>query len=205
MTRKSSRALTISQLQQTMLMMRYPERPMALCAILTDMNLSEICGLTWRNVNLSAHPCLLDSELLPPRMIAVRYQSYRGEFRPVVDNRKRSIPVPEMLFSLFCDLRSQSRFNSAHDFVFASRNGTAINPDNLGTRRLKGIGRILEIPWLSWTVFHRTHVSLKSQFGQRMNWELERLLHLNDALVANPRQVTSHRPKSGESRSATVE
>jgi integrase len=181
--RKASRSLTIPQLKQTMQMMRYPEKPMALCAIFTDMNLSEICGLKWRYLNLSFNPRLLDTELLPAKTIAVRNQSYRGEFRPVIDSRQRFLPIPDPLYSLLCDLRAWSRFNGLHDFVFASRRGTPINPDNFGTRRLKAIGRVLEMPWLSWSVFQRTHVSLKTQFGPRMNRELQQILSMNDAIV----------------------
>jgi integrase len=184
-TRKATRSLTVSQLNQTIQMMRYPERLIALLAVLSDMNLSEICGLQWRHLNLSSYPRLLEPELLPVRTIAVRHQSYRGEFRPVIGRRRRLLPIPDALFSLLCDLKARSRFSGLHDFVFASRRGTPINPHNFGTRRLKAIGIALEIPWLSWSVFHRTHVHLKSQFGQRLGRELEQILPVNDAAVRN--------------------
>ena len=34
--------------------MRYPEKEMTLLAIVTGMNVAEICGLQWKHVNLSA-------------------------------------------------------------------------------------------------------------------------------------------------------
>jgi integrase len=180
--RRNPRSLTVSQLAPTMQMMRYPERPIAAFAVLTGMNISEICGLQWKYLNLTTHARGLDSELLPARMMAVRYQSYRGEFRPVINSRKRIIFLPDALFSLCCDLKERSRFTDLDDFVFASRKGTPINPDNFGTRRLKAIGKLLEMPWLSWSAFQRTHVSLKAQFGQRMSRELEKILFTDTAI-----------------------
>ncbi len=178
--RKTSRALTVTELRQAMQMMGYPEKPIALLAILTDMNLSEICGLQWRCVNLANHPRQPESELLPPRTIAVRHQSYRGEFSPVTEGRKRFLPIPNMLFTVLNDLKSRDRFSSLQDFVLASRRGTPVYPENIGTRRLKAVGKTLEIPWLSWSAFHRTRLDLKSRLGQRMNRELEQILPLDE-------------------------
>jgi len=186
--RKASHALTIAQLRQTMLMMRYPEKQIALFSTLTDMNLSEICGLQWKYVNLSPDRRLVEAELLPARTIAIRNQSYRGEFRTVIESRRRFIPIPNMLFSLLIDLKSREAFNALHDFVLVSRRGTAVYPENGGTRRLKAIGRILEIPWLSWSAFHRTHLDLKSKLGQRMSRELEQILPVNNAAFQNIRR-----------------
>jgi site-specific recombinase XerC len=188
--RKTQHALTISQLRQALMMMGYPEKLIALFSILTDMNLSEICGLQWRYVNFSPHPRLLEPELLPARTIAIRNQSYRGEFRSVADCRSRFVPIPDILLSLLSDLKRRVRFTEPQDFVFASRTGTAISPENLGARRLKAIGRIIDMPWLSWSVFHRTHCALKSQFGQRLNRELEEVLPVgNSTLEINTRHI----------------
>lgn len=188
--RKTSRSLNVTELRQAMQMMRYPEKPIALLAILTDMNLSEICGLQWRYVNLANYPRQIESELLPPRTIAVRHQSYRGEFSPVTEGRKRLLPIPDMLFSILSDLKSRDRFSSLQDFVLASRRGTPICPENIGTRRLKAVGKILEIPWLSWSAFHRTRLELKSRLGQRMNRELEQILPIYEPAAGNTRPLT---------------
>jgi site-specific recombinase XerC len=187
--RKPSRSLTVTELRQAMQLMRDPEKPIALFAILTDMNLSEICGLQWMYVNLTNYPRQLESELMPPRTIAVRNQSYRGEFSPVVEGRRRSLPIHSMLFSILNELKNRTKFSSFQDFVFASRRGTPIYPENVGTRRLKAVGRILEMPWLTWSAFHRTRLELKSQFGQRMNRELEQILPIYEPTVDNMRSA----------------
>jgi integrase len=186
-SRKSSRSLTVIELRQVIRMMRYPERLIALFAILTDMNLCETCGLQWRCVNLANHPRQLEAELLPPGTIAVRNQSYRGEFRPVVDGRKRSFPIPSLLFTVLTDLKSRDRFSNLHDFVFASRKGTPISPENVGTRKLKAVGKVLDIPWLSWTPFHRTRLALTARLGMRMNRELEEILPIQESAIAQKR------------------
>jgi hypothetical protein len=186
-------------------MMRYPEKTIALFAILTDMNLSEICGLQWRYLNLYSYPRLMESELLPARTIAVRNQSYRGEFRPVIESRRRFLPIPNMLFSLLIGLKNRDRFCGLQDFVLASRKGTPIYPENVGTRRLKAIGRTLEMPWLSWSVFHRTHLDLKSQFGLRMDRELEQALPINDLMVHNIRDVRTKSSLKGQTSSTGPE
>lgn len=183
--RKTARSLTLDELRQAMQMMRYPEKLIALFSILTDMNLSEICGLQWRCVNLANHPRELESELLPPRTIAVRNQSYRGEFSPVVNGRKRFLPIPHLLLSVLGDMKSRDKFSNLYDFVFASRRGTPIYPENVGTRKLKAVGKILDIPWLSWSSFHRTRLDLKSRLGQRMNRELEQILPIHESTMTH--------------------
>src|SRR5580704_1646885 len=53
MSRRETHALTLTQLKQVMQWMRYPEKEIALFALLADMNVAEICGLQWKYVNLS--------------------------------------------------------------------------------------------------------------------------------------------------------
>jgi len=179
-------------------MMRYPEKHIALFATLTDMNLSEICGLQWKYVNLSQDRRLVEAELLPARTIAIRNQSYRGEFGTVIGSRRRFIPIPTVLCSLLIELKNRKVFSGLQDFVLVSRRGTPIYPENVGTRRLKVIGRILDIPWLSWSVFHRTHLDLKSQFGQRMSREIEQVLPINSAAFYNVRRWGLRHPTKPE-------
>jgi len=52
---KNSYALTFEQMVNVLQAMRYPEWEMALIAILTGMNIAEICGLQWKFVNLTDH------------------------------------------------------------------------------------------------------------------------------------------------------
>ena len=45
--------------------MRYPEKDIALFALLTGMNVTEICGLKWQYVNLSNDRHIVDDEVIP--------------------------------------------------------------------------------------------------------------------------------------------
>jgi site-specific recombinase XerD len=51
MARKEAHKLTLIQLKQVMQAMRYPEKDIALFALLTELNVAEICGLQWKYVN----------------------------------------------------------------------------------------------------------------------------------------------------------
>lgn len=173
---RHAHVLTLAQLKQVMGLMRYPEAGIALLALLTDMNVAEICGLKWKYVNLSTDRLRVDNEQLAPKTIAVRMQNYRGEYRAVMGGRNKTSPIPDLLFSILRELRHQSAFTAPDDFVLASRSGTPINPDNIALRRLKSIGYALEMPWLSWRVFHRTRISLRAEYGRYFNNEVEKAL-----------------------------
>jgi len=175
---KPVRSLTVSQLKQIFQLMRYPEQQIALFALLTDMNVVEIRGLKWKHVNLSNVLHYGSGESLPARTIAVKMQIYRGEYCRVVGRRNRLIHIPELLQSALVHLKHRPEHNSGEDFVLVSRRGTPVNPDNIATRRLKAIGQILDLSWLSWKVFHRTGIELQSQFGRYMNKELGNALTL---------------------------
>ena len=173
--RKKAAVLSLDDLRQVMSMMRYPEKSIAIFALSTNMNVTEICGLQWKYVNLSAENRLLEGDSLPPRTIAIRCQSYRGVFGPVGPRRRRLVPTPDLLHAELRELKSRERFVGLEDFVVTSRTGSPVNPDNIALRRLKYIGNALQMPWLSWKVFHHTRSSLIRQFGRYLNRELERL------------------------------
>ena len=168
--------LTTTELKRAMELMRYPERHIALLALLTDMSVAEICGLQWRHVNFSSEFQTLGREQLPPRTLAVRMQSYRGEYCPVKGTRNRLIPLPEPLYSVLRELAFRLEFKSEEDFVLASRTGSRVSPDNIAGRRLKAIGKNLGHPSISWKVFQRTGAALRKQFGKQAFSEIERVL-----------------------------
>ncbi len=176
MAHKDAHSLTLAQLKQVMAAMRFPERPIALFSILTEMNLVEICGVQWQYVNLSADRHFVQEEWLPPKTIAVRNQWYRGEFRSVMGSRKRFVRVSELLCSILRDLKGSNQFVRPQDFVIASRSGSPIYPGNIAKRRLKTIGQSCDMPWLSWRVFHRTHLRLRAEFGRHFYKEIEKIL-----------------------------
>lgn len=178
MARKEAHALGLTQLRDVMQEMHYPEKEIAAFTILTEMSVAEICGLQWKYVNGSNISRVVEDEVILPKTIAVRMQSYRGEFGVVPGNRSRLIRVPEALGSILRDLKNRNQFTTPDDFVLVSRNGTPIHPENVAARRLKSIGKSLGMSWLSWRVFYRTRVALKSEFGRRFHEELEKVIPL---------------------------
>jgi integrase len=200
MTRKEAYTLTLAQLQNLLSAMRYPERHLAVLGILTGMSVAEICGLQWKYVNLSSINRPIDNEVIPPRTIAVWNQCYRGEFGAVPIGRRRFVRISDLLASIVRDLKSRDSFSTPQEFVLASRNGTPIHPENIAARRLKPIGESLEMPWISWHVFHRTHVHLKSKFGRRFHEELETLPALTDSRFPRPQNGFPGAPTPVETR-----
>jgi integrase len=189
--RKEAHVLALDQLRRLIEEMRSPEREIALLAVLTEMNVAEICGLQWKYVNISEFRCMSDGEWIPPRTIAVRKQSYRCEFGAVMNSRRREIPIPDLVASLLRNIRSRKRFTGRDDFVVVSRRGTPINQDNVATRRLKVIGRRLEMHWLSWNVFHRTYMAMHTEFGRQLYVELEKVLPPDVSLSRRSRMTTT--------------
>jgi integrase len=176
MARREVRSLTASQLEQVLQVMHHPERELALLALLTELNVAEGCGLQWKYVNLSGDTQFVEGELLPPWMIAVRKQSYRGKCGPVMASRRRFITVPELLLPTLRDLKGRRTYTGPEDFVLVTRNGTPVYHENLAARRLKRIGKAFGMPWLSWYVFHRTRASVNSHLDRNLNSEFERIL-----------------------------
>ena len=169
MTRKEAHALTLIQAEAVLGALQYPEREMALMAMLTSMNLAEICGLQWKWVNLTGEWSHAGDERIPPATIAVRRQLYRGQLCSVTRNsRSRNLPIPDLLLPVLADLRHRTNFTGPDDFVLVSRVGTPIDEKRISKRRLKPIGKVLQMPWLSWQVFRRTHKTLPYELGMQL-------------------------------------
>ena len=168
MVRKEAHALTIDQAKDLLAAMQYPEKELALISILTHMNVAEICGLQWKWVNLADEWSMTDGEKIPPRTIAVRKHFYRGELVSLpMRSRKRFVTIPEPLIPILRALSERAKYTGSDAFVLVSAVGTPINEKDIAMRRLKPIGRSMQMPWLSWRVFGRTHTTLAYQFGTR--------------------------------------
>ena len=177
MKRRESHALSLDQTLKVLELMQYPEREVTLFAILTSMNIAEICGLQWKYVNLTEHHLSREGQSIPPRSIVVRNQWYRGELCTVPAGRRKSIPIPQLLFSVLHTL-SRTKSSGWNDFVLSTKSGRPINQINLAARRLKNIGRELEMPWISWQVLRRTRGVLAYEFGTQIQHELARAIPL---------------------------
>lgn len=166
-TRREGLALTLDQAKAALGAMKYPEKEMMLMATFTDMNISEICGLRWRHVNMTETTVELEGERIPPRTIAVRTQWYRGEMGAVKKSRVRNLPIPLPLLQTLIRLSQRPRFTQPDDFVLASRAGTAVNQTNIVARKLRPIARRLGIVSLSWLVLFRTRKALAAALGKQ--------------------------------------
>jgi hypothetical protein len=155
--------------------MHYPEREIALFAILTSMSIAEICGLQWMFVNMTDHIVTREGISIPPKSIAVRNQWYRGEFSAVPASKKKDIPITSILLTVLRSL-AHSRPCAWHDFVLATKSGRPINQVNLAARRLKGIGMQLDMPWISWQVLRRTRRSIFQEYESRVQDQLSKVI-----------------------------
>lgn len=168
MVRKEAHALTFAQAKDLLTAMHYPEKELALFAMLIRMNVAEICGLQWKSVNLSGEWSTADGERIPPGTISVRKHFYRGELVSLPQrSRKRFLSIPEPLVPILRALSQRSKYTGSDDFVLVSAVGTPINEKDVAMRRLKPIGKKMQMPWLSWRVFSRTHSTLAYELGTR--------------------------------------
>lgn len=187
MDHKPSYVLTLEQLRQVIHNMQQAEREIALLCILTGMSIAEIFGLQWKYVNLSKIRRTVEGESIPPKVIAVRIQSYRSQIRLVSESRKRDLPISQLTSCILQSIETRRRKAPQDGFLFSSRNRTPINQDNLAARRLKIIGKRLDIPWLSWNVFHRTTTHLPPESLQQLQTELRNWI-ISGRQISGPHQ-----------------
>jgi integrase len=161
--------LTIRQTKEMFELMGYPEKEIALITIVTGMNISEICDLQWKHVNLTEISRFVDGEYIPPMSIAVRTRWNRTGLGDVKRVRARNVEISRSLLSSLKELRRRTTNNSKDDFVLVAENGNRILPASIRMARLKPIGRKLGLPWLSWHVLRRAHSSLLAEFITQLN------------------------------------
>jgi len=144
-----------------------PYREMAMAALLTGMNASELCGLTWGYVNLTAEYKTYNGETIPPFMIAVREHWYRGE-RGTLKNsetRPRNLPVCGQLLSLLREMSRRPDHVAPTSPVFAARNGKPLDEHNVARRYLNPIGKSMGLPYLGWHIFRHTYSTWLERAG----------------------------------------
>lgn len=161
---RATRTLDLDELQLVLGNMRFPEREISVLSLLTDMTVSEICGLQWKCINLSSTRRYVEGAWLPPRTILIAKQSYRGELQDVRGVRRRHLRLSGVLVSVLQSVQARTGPAQNDAFLFSSRNATPVNQDNLANRRLKVIGKRIRMPWISWNVFHRTNLCLTSRY-----------------------------------------
>jgi integrase len=163
---KEKRALTIEQAQVVLEKLEEPLRTMVLMSLTTSLNVAELCGLTWKYVNLSDKPVLVDGEMIPPWSFAVRKNFYKGklEASPKTKKRNRTQPIPVVLQNALSALRGQSKFVDSDDFVFACATGNPVDGHNANNRQFKKLSEELGVP-ISWHIFRHTCATLSEAAG----------------------------------------
>lgn len=162
---KKPRSLSLIQLREILGEMHYPEREMAIVALLTPMTMVEICAMQWKYVNLSLSWSRSEEEPIPPRTIAVRKYWDRGEFGDVPKHRRRNLEIHDVLFEFLNTFQRRLDIIEPNRFLFADRTEKAVNHIGVKSRRLKPLGRQRLMPELSWQVFHHTRTTMLSRFG----------------------------------------
>ena len=185
MVRRESHALSFEQAIATLTALNSPAREMVLFAVLTSMNIAEICGLQWKHINLTEQFTTVDGESLPPLTIAVRSQWYRGEYGTVkAKSRRRNLPVPALLRGVLANIKERERFTGPDDAVFVARTGKPADEHNIARRHLKPVGGSLGMPWLSWHCFRRTHTTLANELGMAFTDRMAMMGHSEARMTA---------------------
>jgi integrase len=150
MVRKPLHALNFEQGAALLMALPTPAREMAMTSMLTSMNIGEICGLQWKDLNLSEAWQVVDAEAVPPMSLVVRQQWRLGEYTTLKEtSRGRTLPLAAVLVTTFAEMKLRGKFTGPSDPVFISRNGTPADEHNIANRHLKRVGEQLGMPWLS--------------------------------------------------------
>lgn len=168
MMRKPKHALAGEQVGKLLAALPSPAREMAHLAVLTSMNIAEICGLRWSDVNLTKQWVIVEGEPIPPMALSVRRQFRDGEYgtlkkpsHSITSSRRRDLPLDGALASLLRSLKP----SKGHFPVFKSSRGTPVDAHNIFNRQLKPVGRDLGMPWVGWHMLRHTHATLLRQQG----------------------------------------
>lgn len=176
---------------------RYPAFEMALLSILTSMNVSEMCGLRWKRVNLTADYLTVDGEVIPPHSLAVRENFYIGKYCSVKTGRRsRFVPLPQSAVLMFAGLFRRPRFTGPDDPVFSSRNGTPIDEHNIAEDVLRPLGKKLGLR-LSWHVFRRTHATLAEEVGMLLSDRIAGMGHAKASMTMHYTLSDMERRRAG--------
>jgi integrase len=164
MERATPHALSFQQV--TALLPELPRVPrlMAFLAVMTSMNVAEICGLRWKRINLTGEPIIMNDELLPPFMAGIREQWYKGAWGSVkAKARRRYVPLPKWAVEELQQLRCRQDWVGSEDPVFAGLSGKPPSENAIIQRHLKPAGRKLGMAWLSLHDLRRTFATLADQ------------------------------------------
>jgi integrase len=126
------------QIAQTIAAATEPWRTVFVTAALTGARVSELCGMTWGNVQLDD----LDEAEVDFSMQVDR----QGNPRPTkTDGSARTIPLPRQLAVLLAEHKLRSPITRGHGYVFATRTGRPLSQRNV-SRALRAAQRTARTP-----------------------------------------------------------
>ena len=193
MQRKVLHALNLEQGAALLEALPTPAREMAMVSMLTSMNIGEVCGLQWKDLNLTDAWQMCDAETIPPTSLIVRQQWRLGEYTSLKEtSRARTLPLAAALGAVFAQMKQRGKFVGPSDPVFVSKNGTPADEHNIANRHLKRVGVQLGMPWLSWHCFRRTTATVADQLGAGTSDRKGILGHSTSAMAAHYVQPADH-------------
>jgi integrase len=167
-----SHELTVLQAKKLLKSMQYPEREIALLTISTGMNISEVCALQWKHINLTGKTVGSDEDLIQCESCIVKKQWTADRIIDLAGDRVRVIELPKSLVQVLLQLKRSRRIVDQDQFLIATAEGHAMRPADTLIMCLKPIGQRLGMPWISWQILRRAHQSLLSELRTRLTDEL---------------------------------
>ncbi len=167
-----SHELTVLQAKKLLKSMQYPEREIALLTISTGMNISEVCALQWKHMNLTGNTVRSDEDPIPGESCIVKRQWTADSIINLSGNRVRVVELPKPLVRVLLQLKQSRRIVDRDQFLIATTEGHAMRPADTLIMYLKPVGKRLGMPWISWQILRRAHQSLLSELRTRLTNEL---------------------------------
>ena len=154
---------TVEQARRVLASLPSPVREMATLSLACSLNVSEMCGLRRKWVNVGEAAAVVDGEVLAPMSLAVREHYYNGRYGSLKTGRRRRIvPLTPELVEMLRGVMLRSRDQSPEAPVFQSRSGTPIDSHNVSNRIFKPLAERLGFP-VTWHAFRRAHSTLAGQ------------------------------------------
>lgn len=167
-----SHELTVVQAKKLLKSMQYPGREIALLTISTGMNISEVCALQWKHINLTGKTVLSGEDPIQCDSCIVKKQWTADRIIDVAGNKMRVVELPKSLVQMLLQLKRSRRIVDQDQFLIATTEGHAMRPAETLIVCLKPIGQRLGMPWISWQILRRAHQSLLSELRIRLTNEL---------------------------------
>ncbi len=146
-------ALTSQQVLALLAELAEPYRTMVLFAVLSGLRRGEIFGLRWKRVNFA------------DGSVTVAESSYEGHLSaPKTRASRRKVFVGGIVLDALTRLRPQNA--QPEDFVFRTKRGAPLSPNNVRTRVLLPACERSKIPRVGWHNFRYTYATWANPTGE---------------------------------------